>query len=65
MRGIGLGVLLWLVTASWASAEIRFLDDRGEPVGSPLEVCFQTDRRTECVNSGSSAPRASNRLHRF
>jgi carboxypeptidase family protein len=56
MRRIALGILLWLVATRWASAEIRFLDDRGEPVASPLEACFQTDLRTECVNSNSGAP---------
>lgn len=56
MRRAGFGFLLWLAAAGWASAEIRFLDDRGEPITSPLEACFQTDRRTECVNSNSGGP---------
>lgn len=56
MRRIGLGVLLWLVAARWASAEVRFLDDLGKPVASPLEACFQTDLRTECLSSGSGGP---------
>ncbi len=53
MKRIALGFLLGWWVAGSASAEIRFLDDRGEAITSPLEACFQTDRRTECVNSSS------------
>lgn len=57
MRGIGLGASLWFLAAGLAwSAEapgrLRLVDDRGEKIESPLEVCFQTGLRTECANLG-------------
>src|SRR5215217_2133565 len=57
MRGIGLGASLWFLAAGLAwSAEapraLRLVDDRGEKIESPLEVCFQTGLRTECSNLG-------------
>jgi Carboxypeptidase regulatory-like domain len=57
MRRIFLGCSLWIAVAgiAWsadASAPLRFLDDRGEGIGSALEVCFQIDLRTECVERG-------------
>lgn len=53
MKRVVLGFLLGWLAAGVASAEVRFLDDRGEPITGPLEACFQTGRRTECVNSNA------------
>jgi hypothetical protein len=61
MRSIALGLTLCAVCVpasgiAWAQAPaasvppVDLRDDRGEPLASPLEVCFRTDLRGDCVN---------------
>ncbi|MEA2599546.1 MAG: hypothetical protein QOF89_538 [Acidobacteriota bacterium] len=58
MRRIGLGLWLWITvtgtvwpaeTPAPAGPPIGLRDDRGEPISSPLEICFRTDLRSDCV----------------
>ena len=61
MRSIVLGLTLCVVRIAapgivWAQAPaasvppVDLRDDRGEPVASPLEICFRTDLRSDCAN---------------
>src|SRR3954469_20782264 len=61
MRSVTLGLTLCVVCVSisgtaraQASAAavppVDLLDDRGEPIASPLEICFRTDLKSDCVD---------------
>ncbi len=61
MRSIALGLTLcvaWIPASrlAWAQAPVApvppvdLRDDRGEPVASPLEICYRTDLRSDCVD---------------
>jgi hypothetical protein len=58
MRRIALSVFLWAGVGGpvWSTdppAALRLLDDRGEMIEAPLEVCFQAELRADCVSLGS------------
>ncbi len=58
MRVICLGLCLWISAArmAWPAAPapagppIGLRDDRGERITSPLEICFRTELRGDCVD---------------
>ncbi|MFL6263829.1 MAG: carboxypeptidase regulatory-like domain-containing protein [Thermoanaerobaculia bacterium] len=67
MRSIALGLTLCAICVAVSGAAraqapaapvppLDFRDDRGEPLASPLEVCFRTDLRADCVNVAAGEP---------
>ncbi|HET9211316.1 MAG TPA: carboxypeptidase-like regulatory domain-containing protein [Thermoanaerobaculia bacterium] len=61
MRSVALGLMLCIACLpafgiAWAQAPaapvppVDLRDDRGEPVASPLEICYRTDLRSDCVD---------------
>ena len=66
MRFVRLGLCLWITAAgmAWpaeapvpAGTPIGLRDDQGERIASPLEICFRTDLRGDCVSLGGDGRR--------
>jgi len=52
------GFLLAMPThVSTAPVELRFVDDRGETIARPLEVCLQLELRSDCTEVAGGACR--------